>query len=417
MRFATLITIFLATASCSANVLVRNLLQPYPVHDERFISTITDVSGRDVTSGNSITILNTGKETFETLLKALSEAQRSINIEMYIFEDESTGQRVAQVLMERASAGVSVNLLVDSLGSMGLAGSEIERRMVEAGVNLRYYNEFQFPFLLRYNQRSHKKIIVVDEEIGLTGGFGFSDAWDDTEDSSDKMRDVQLYVEGPIARQMLEDFHSNWGESPEPDAKKDRSFYQKVKRKIKGLRARFIGSSPYRGRDTVYQLLLFAIQSSRNYFWMETAYFVPDRPLVDALKEASRRGVDVRLVLATSDRTDVAATVYAGRNYYEELLESGVQIYEYHKKRLHSKFALMDDGWCTLGSANFDNRSMQLDDEGNLSIYEKQFVIKMKEIFLADLNDTKPVRIEEFQDRGISEKLKESLFGLIESQL
>jgi cardiolipin synthase len=190
-----------------------------------------------------------------------------------------------------------------------------------------------------------------------------------------------------------------------------------VKKRIRGLKARFIGSSPYRGKGTLQQLLLFTIKSSRSYFWMETAYFVPDRLLVNALKEASRRGVDVRIMLATTDRTDVTATVYAGRNYYEELLETGIQIYEYQKKRLHSKFFIMDDGWCSVGSANFDNRSMKISDEGNLNIYEEQFVKKLKEIFLEDLKDSTAVRIEKFQKRGVTDRFKELLYGLFESQL
>jgi cardiolipin synthase len=411
------ILILLLAISCASPSVITMVSPPYPVDDERFISTITAVSGRSITTGNTINILNTGKETFDTLLRMLSEAKSSINIEIYIFDDDRIGQRIARTLIERASAGVTVNLLVDAVGGRGLAGTETERKMLEGGVNLRYYNEFRFPFLLRYNQRTHKKIVIVDGRQGVTGGFGFSDAWDDTNDSSEKMRDMQLYIEGPIIEQMLEDFDRNWIETIGPEAKNHRSLYQRVKKRIRGLKARFIGSSPYRGKGTLQQLLLFTIKSSRSYFWMETAYFVPDRLLVNALKEASRRGVDVRIMLATTDRTDVTATVYAGRNYYEELLETGIQIYEYQKKRLHSKFFIMDDGWCSVGSANFDNRSMKISDEGNLNIYEEQFVKKLKEIFLEDLKDSTAVRIEKFQKRGVTDRFKELLYGLFESQL
>jgi cardiolipin synthase len=309
---------------------------------------------------------------------------------------------------------VKVNLLVDAIGGSEMSTEMIEQ-LEESGVYFCYYNPLDFFDFDKTNRRTHRKLIIVDGSIGMTGGFGFSEFWDTDGSEPDRAHDIQVLVEGPVVGQMQSIFFQNWLEVSGEMLSGDEYFPELP---AKGnMKTRMIHSSPHKGSSSIQHVYLLTIYAARKYFWMENSYFVPDRLSQKALIDAARRGVDVQLILATPETSDVGATVHAGRNYYGKLLRAGVKICEYRKQKLHSKFAIVDDVWSTLGSANFDNRSFKLNLEANVNVYDRGFAQNLKNVFQTDLKDCTQLTLSAFESRSFWQKSKELLNKQIEDML
>lgn len=384
----------------------------YSVGDHRFVSTISGISGETLSDGNRVTLLKDAKETFDALIEMLHSAKKTINIEIYIFEEGEIGRIIGDLLIQKAAEGVRINLLVDSIGSWGFLNSRIGNRMEKAGIRTHYYNRFFSTSLFSYNRRTHKKLVIVDGRRGMLGGFGISDKW---YSDPHPLKDLQVDVEGPVVLQMQRSFQKNWKEIT-GETFSDADYFPQPKT-VGAVKARLINSSPYRGKGTLHQMFQFVLKSAKRYVWIETAYFIPDPFLRNGLKEAARRGVDVRLLVPALDSTDVKMTVFSSRNYYEELLEAGVKLYEYDgPMRLHSKWIIMDDAWATIGSANFDNRSLKITDEANLNLYDPTTVTELKRLFLDDQRDSKRLTLAKFNGRSLWNWFPEKFFYLFDSQ-
>ncbi len=365
--------------------------------------------------GNSVEIIESGDETFKRLLEMISSSEKSINMEFYIYRNDRLGRLFADALCEKAKTGVEVNVIIDSFGARFM-GKYIPRKMRESGVRLHFYHPISLLRYTKFMKRTHRKMVIVDGLSVMTGGFNMSGEWlDDVSGDATKWRDVQVFISGPAVFQAQSIFMEHWFELTGEILTGDRYF---PPLSITGRTScRVIGSSPLHGSSTLQQIYLFALSSSRKRFWMENAYFVPDRNSVKAICDASMRGVDVRIIIPGLKSTDAKAPVYAARNYYYQLLSSKVKIYEYRKKKLHSKFAVSDGLWATIGSTNFDNRSFKFHEEMNVNIYDSEFVGRMEKIFLADIEDSTEVKIKKFRKRTFLPRLQEYLYKLIEEQL
>lgn len=405
---------FLLLTVCTTPIRLHFVRKDIAIKDKAFLRTMSGISAMPILDGNRVREVNTGRETFERLYELIKAAKRSINIEIYIFEDDEVGGRVARLLAEKARNGVKVNLLIDSVGGRNI-GSEIPEILIESGVQLHFYNPVIFSDLGAINKRTHRKLVIIDGKVGMTGGFGISDFWDTSGEHPTRARDLQVVVEGPVVAQMQSIFLQDWieatgqlliGDDFFPDLKPDGH-----------LKSRMIHSSPYRGSSSVQHVYLFTLNSAREFFWMENSYFIPDRLSVNTLVNAAKRGVDVRLILAAPETSDVEAAVHAGRNYYRKLLKAGVTICEYKKQILHSKFAIADNLWSTVGSANFDNRSFKLNMEANLNIYDRTFASRLKKVFAEDLKDCVPVTLDEFEKRSLWGRFKEYFSSYFEEIL
>ncbi|MEW5693270.1 MAG: phospholipase D-like domain-containing protein [Candidatus Hydrogenedentota bacterium] len=382
------------------------------LEDPAFYQTISGISRTAILEGNDAQIINSGKETYKLICSLLENAQYSINIESYIYHDDEIGRKIAEILCRKSKSGVKINLIIDSFGARHLGG-EIPALLKKAGVRLYFYHPIELGRFIRYINRTHRKLIIVDGKIGISGGFGISSHWL-SEDESKNWYDIQVVIKGPSVFQMQSIFMEHWLEltgevltGPE---------YFPTLQKQGDVSLRIVGSSPRNGSSAIQHIYLFALNSARKNFFMENAYFVPDDLSVKSFIEAAKRGVDVRIIVPGLSATDAKAPIYAGRTYYGELLKNGVKIYEYKKQKLHSKFATADGLWTTIGSTNFDNRSFKLNEELNVNIYDKNFAEKMGQIFEKDLKDCEALDAKKFRRRPLTAKLKEYLYKLFEEQ-
>jgi len=372
------------------------------------MATLAIASGNEAVDGNRVELLENGDASFPAMLEAIRGAQSSIHLESYIFRDGEIGRQFVDALARRARAGVQVRLLLDAIGSASF-GDENVRTLEEAGARVEFFRPIHFGNLKKINLRTHRKILVVDARIAFTGGICIDDAWLGNADRPDRWRETQVRVEGPVVRQMQTAFARAWAEATS-EILSARSLYPDVPRSGT-IRCQVMDSTP--GFDTNPARLTFltAIAAARSSIDVTNAYFVPDHDTREALVHAAQRGVRIRLILP-SRITDVKAVRYAGRIYYAELLEAGVEIYEYQPAQLHSKTLVVDQQWASVGSTNLDRRSFQYNYESNLNIFDAGFVRLMLEMFERDLAKSKRVTLEEWKKRPFGEKFLERFYGI-----
>ncbi len=359
--------------------------------------------------GNDARLLNNGDEFFPAILEAIRSARHSVNVELYIFTAGRVGREFARVLAARAREGVTVRVLVDALGKRT---GGLDRELRAAGVRFEVYKPVQLWQLPKTGDRTHRKIITVDGRIGFTGGFSVDDRWAGDARHPGEWRDVVVRVEGPVVQQLQRLFFQNWlyatGEIPDGEGD-----FPEVP-PVGTLRAQAVGST--RGADVSPAKLHYylPIQAARQRIWIANAYFLPDRDIRRGLVAAARRGVDVRLVLP-GRHTDIRLTRYAARSDYDELLRGGVRIFEYQPAMLHSKLMVVDGIWTSIGSINFTARSMRANAEANLAIYDRDFARQAEAALEHDLARSREITWQEWRQRGLCERLRESYASLYKS--
>ena len=371
-----------------------------------------------LTVGNKVHILIDGAETYEAMFKAIDAAEDSINMETFIFEDDEVGHRFAEALIAKQQAGVQVNLIYDSVGSLTTPDTFFNR-MRDSGINVLEYNPVN-PLKARVgwdvNERDHRKLLVVDGKVAFVGGINISSVYSEGGSSLSQMaqsaaapgedmhwRDTHLRIEGPVVSDFQALFLETWGrQKGKPLANRD--YLPDLT--IEGdAVVQAIGSSPDDPFSLIYVTLVTAINSAEREVYLTNAYFIPDEQLLQALKDAARRGVDVRLILPST--TDSDLVFYASRSYYEELLEAGVKIYERQDALLHAKTALIDGVWSTIGSTNLDWRSFLYNQEINAVILGHDFGNRMRAMFEDDLQASKLITPEAWDDRSLLMRLRE----------
>ena len=377
------------------------------------------IVGTPLTAGNSVLLLQDGTATYPAMLSAIGAATDHINLESYIIEDDEIGRQFSELLLRKRSQGVQVNLVYDSVGSIGTPQAFFDR-LTAGGVQVLEFNPLN-PLSAKkewlVNNRDHRKLLVIDGRTAFVGGINFSrvhsggsSAGRNAPAVRSAWRDTHLRVEGPVVDEFQKLFMATWakqGGAPLPAA----NYFPELARKG-GEMVRAIGSTPDDPHSLIYLTLIAAISKAQRHVYLTNAYFVPDPQLLGALTDAARRGVDVRLVLPGRSDSDVA--FHAGRSSYSELLRAGVKIHERRGAMLHAKTATIDGVWSCVGSTNLDARSFLHNDELDAAILGREFAGQMQAAFTADLEASEPVDLERWEARPLRLRLKELTARLLE---
>ena len=391
----------------------RKIEHRFSIADPQFRREMSVMLGPSVISGNRVTALHNGVEIFPAMLEAIAGAKVSVNFETYIYWSGEIGKQFTEALSERARAGIPVRVTIDWVGSIKM-DQDLLDRMEEAGVAVHRYRPLHWYNLGRMNNRTHRKLLVVDGRIGFTGGVGIADVWQGKAQSPDHWRDSHYRVEGPVVAQMQAAFNDNWIKSKGvvlngPD-------YFPPLETSGDMDAHMFIASPAGGSESMHLMYLMAIAAAEHSIDLAASYFVPDELIVRALLAARGRDVAVR-ILVPGPHIDSEAVRLRSKSDWGRLLTAGVEMYEYQPTMLHTKLLVIDKEFVSVGSTNFDPRSFRLNDEASLNIYDHGFAQQMAGVYKADLESAVPYTLEMWKQRPLREKLAERLLWPIRSQL
>ncbi|HZO02508.1 MAG TPA: cardiolipin synthase [Burkholderiales bacterium] len=385
----------------------------YSTAEAQFRRNVNVVFGPALLPGNRAQALVNGDAFFPDMLKAIGAAQKTITFESYIYWSGETGAAFTQALIERARNGVKVHVLFDALGS-GKIDKRFVAEMKAAGIEVEKYNPWRWDTLARMNNRTHRKIMVIDGRVGYTGGAGIGDEWRGNAQDPQHWRDTQYRVEGPVVGQMQAAFIENWIEVTGRVLHGEEYFPELARAGSQA--AQFIVTSPGGGSESMQLMYLMSIAAAAESIQISAAYFVPDEVEARALAAAAKRGVRVQLIVP-GPQTDSPLVRRASRSTWGQLLRAGVEFYEFQPTFFHCKVMVVDELWVSVGSTNFDARSFSVNDEANLNVYDREFAAAQVRIFDADLKRSRRVSQEEWENRPWTEKLWEHTVGLFSSQL
>jgi len=378
---------------------------PPTISDSLFERTFELFTGTHIADGNAVQQANNGDGVYPPLWADLRSARQTITVQMYYSLPGRVADTLSAILRERARAKVRVLLLVDAFGSQHLKRGWI-RELRDAGVEVAKLRTLRWYTVSTATNRSHVRVVVVDGRIGYTGGFGVADYWLGDGRHEDQWRESNVRFEGPVVMQLQAAFAAAWAEATGELITGPLFFPASGFQPAGTTHAGLLFTSPTLGSTAAERFYALTIVGARRSLYIANSYFVPDDDFRRLLKRAARRGVDVR-VLTVSAKTDVKTTWYAGRHWYEELLRGGVRIYEYQPTMLHSKTLVADGIWSSVGSMNFDNRSMAFNNESNLVVLDSLFGRQMDSIFFADLKYATEIKLESFEKRSAWSKLVE----------
>ncbi len=377
----------------------------YGVDSTQFRRSL-DAFGTEMVPHNTARVLENGDQTFGAMLDDIRNARASINVESYIFNQGSVGSEFAAALAERARAGVEVRVLVDGFGS---SLGPLDEEMRNAGARVVVYKPLRIYSLYRIGNRTHRRLLTVDGRIGFCGGFAFDDRWKGQARDPSEWRDTNVRIEGPAVSQLQHVFFEDWVHTTGEVLHGDRQF-PSIEPAGEVL-AQAIGSSRNDESSMAKLLYYMAIQAARQRIWIENAYFVPDRQIRQGLVAAAARGVDVR-VLVPGKYIDSPNVRLASRFHYGELLDGGVQIYEYLPTMLHNKVMVVDGLWTSIGSINFVNRSFKKNAEVSIAIYDRRFARDVEQTIERDLTSSEVFTKEKWKKRGLVARFGELFFWL-----
>jgi len=385
----------------------------YPIGSPDYFRSIGVLLGPAPLDGNRVQAFQNGDQIFPAMLAAIRSAKRTITFETYIYWSGDVGRAFAEALTERAKAGVRVHVLLDWVGSQKIDDALLSM-MRSAGVEIELYRPLHWYHLARLNNRTHRKLLVIDGRIGFTGGVGIADKWAGHAQDADHWRDSHYRAEGPVVAQMQATFLDNW--TKVTGAVLHGNDYFPAIEPAGGARAQTFSSSPEGGADSMQLMYLLAITSATRSIDLASAYFVPDDLTRNALIDAIKRGVKVRLILP-GPIIDTDIVRRASRAGWGLLLAAGAQIHEYQPTMFHVKIMIVDGLLVSVGSTNFDVRSFRLNDEANLNVYDANFAARQVEVFEQDLAKTREVTHEQWQARPWHEKLLERAASVLAPQL
>ena len=391
----------------------QNVTRLYSADDPQFRRVMGVMLGPSLIDGNRFDTLLNGDQIFPAMLSAIRKAQKNINFESYIYWSGSVGREFAEALAERARAGVTVNVLLDWIGSNKLDAAQF-RMMEEAGIRVRKFHEPRWYHLHRMNNRTHRKLLIIDGKVGFTGGVGIADAWSGNAEDSEHWRDTHYRAEGPVVAQMQAVFMDNWIKVS-GEVLHGNEYFPPLARVGKSTGQMF-SSSPEGGSESMRLMYLLAITAATRSIHLSSAYFVPDNLTIETLVAAARRGVRVQVV-TPGPHMDADTVRRASRARWGELLAAGVQIFEYQPTMYHCKIMIVDGLWASVGSTNFDNRSFSFNDEANLNIFDAAFAGRQVTIFENDVRQSNAISLAQWQGRPWTEKLVERAASLLRLQL
>lgn len=366
-----------------------------------------------VTSGNCVRILQNGR-FFDELLADIGKAERSVTLETFLAREGEVTRRFADALAKKARAGVKVRVMLDGSGGREF-GKESLRLMSEAGCNVQYYRPVSLKNLGRINNRTHRKIVVIDGRIGYAGGHCLVDTWLGDGQDRQHFRDITARVEGPVVAQLQSAFSDNWMEEYGEVLEGDGLF--PALDPVGETSAHVVYVSPTGSPSTIKLLHYAAIHAARARLFIQNPYFLPDPDARDALVAAAGRGVDVRIMIPAAEVTDSPIVQHASHHHYGTLLKGRVRIFEYQRTLLHQKIVIVDGKWASIGSSNFDDRSFEINDEVALVVYDESVAAELERIFETDLEECVEQELEAWRRRPMLHKLRDGTAFLFNEQL
>ncbi len=413
IALGVILTVILANFISGEKHLRHRIHCDYAIGDPQFVRAMNGLLGPPLVGGNRIQELVNGDAIFPAMLAAIREARHSITFETFIYWRAAIGQEFAEALAERARAGVRVHVLIDFVGSSKMDPALLDL-IRNAGGEVEKFHPLSWYHLSRFNNRTHRKLLIVDGRIGFTGGVGIADEWRGHAQDPDHWRDTHFRIEGPVVTQMQSAFMANWIKT-RSTVEHDERYFPQLKSAGPHL-AQMFHSSPQEGSEDIRLMYLLSIAAARDRILLEQAYFVPDDLASGLLVDAARRGVRIEII-TPNRHTDAPLVRRASRSRWGPLLEAGAKFYEFQPTTFHCKLMVVDGLWASVGSTNFDNRSFQLNDEANLNVHDASLAARLEAIFEEDKRRSRTVSLAEWKSRPAGEKLWEHTLGLFRSQM
>ncbi|MEA2230499.1 MAG: cardiolipin synthase [Solirubrobacteraceae bacterium] len=379
-----------------------------------FLRATEAITSAPISYGNDIELLINGDRIFPAMIETIAGAQLSVNLLTYIYWSGEIARTITGALCERAKAGVEVNVLLDAVGSAKMDRGLIDK-MDESGVTFAYFRPPKPYALRRVNNRTHRKLLIADGTVGMTGGVGIADEWTGDAQDPEHWRDTHVRVRGPVVRGLQGAFAENWLEAT-GDVLVGPAYLPEIEPLDGGGAMQVVRSSATVGDTNIEALYFLAIACAQRSLHLTSAYFAPRPAFVEALTDAAERGVDVR-VLVPGPHHDKHVVRQAGRASYKELLEAGVRMFEYQATMLHSKTLSIDGIWSSVGSVNFDNRSFQLNDESTLCVCSERFAGALDDQFARDVEHAEEIEPDRWRRRGTRERATEAVLKLVRREL
>ncbi len=385
---------------------------------ERHVAVIESVSGNPLVKGNRVTLLIDGPATYAAMFEAVRSARDHIHMETYVMEDDETGRKFAVLLLRKQSEGVAVDLVYDSVGSFHTPASFFQR-LRDGGIRVVDFNPVN-PLKARrrwgLTHRDHRKILIVDGRMAITGGVNISEVYREGSSGGGSSgsgtipwRDTDVRIEGPAVAELQKLFLDTWQRQKGPALPRENP-YPELKEAGNDL-VQVIGNTPGKMNRLTFIMYVSAFVFAEKTIHLTNSYFIPDRQTLSALTDAARRGVDVKIIVPKM--TDIPTSLYASRYYYSDLLEAGVKLYQRRDSVLHAKTGVIDGVWSTVGSTNMDFWSFLNNDEVNAIVLSRTFAVEMEKMFARDLGKSDPIRLEEWNKRPLFPRFREWLAHLI----
>jgi cardiolipin synthase A/B len=376
------------------------------VREASFLRAAESLTGAPVSFGNDAELLINGDQIFPAYLGAIGDAEETVNLLTYAYWRGDIATEVADTLCEKASAGVECNVIVDAVGAAKM-DRKLVHKMRDAGVNVCFFRPPKPYAVRRLQYRTHRKLLIVDGTTGFTGGVGIAEEWTGNAQDPDHWRDTHVRVSGPVVRGLQGAFAENWLECTGDVLAGDR-YLPHIEELDDGGPMQVMRSSATVGDSNAEALIYLAVAAAKRSIELTSAYFVPRPAFTEALVEAADRGVRMR-ILVPGSHIDKQFVRTAGRASYDELIEAGIEIYEYCPTMLHAKTLTVDEIWSSVGSVNFDNRSFQLHDEVTLCVQSERFAGQLHEVFERDLEDSERIEPDDWRERPVTQRARENV--------
>jgi cardiolipin synthase len=402
MKLVMIVLGLLALAGC-ARVHPHIALPPLSLGEPSFFPTLEAYASAPIVGGNSAEFLLNGEQIFPAIVEAIRSAKKTVTYAQYFYEDGPVAREVAEALAERCRDGVGVNVLLDAFGTLSMP-KEYSELMTRSGCHVAYFRPLGQYVFHRYNNRNHRRILVVDGRVGFTGGSGVSRKWMGNGRVEHHWRDTDIRVEGPVVEYLQAAFAENWLETTGVVLGGETYFPRPIEPRGE-VYAQIVKSSPATGSFAMYTTFLLAVSAAQRTIEITNPYFVLDDKMQQALVKAARRGVRVRVLVPGAIDHNIVRQ--ASRRQFGKMLRTGIEIYEYTPALLHSKTIVIDGVWATIGSTNLDNRSFAVNDELNLIVYNRRVAQRLERIFAEDVAVSKPVTYDDWRKRGLAAKVLE----------